>query len=86
MRFAVGEDERAGRTWDLLLCELGKMIGLALVRRAAPVPEEEPLQRLATLELVFEAEDVVLVGEFEEVEQFGGGFHDREGWGLRVVD
>jgi hypothetical protein len=31
------------------------------------VPEEDPLQALAALELVFEAEGVVLVGELEEV-------------------
>ncbi len=31
------------------------------------MPEEGPLQSLAALELVFEAEGVVLVGELEEV-------------------
>jgi hypothetical protein len=31
------------------------------------VPKEDPLEALVTLELVFEAEGVVLVGEFEEV-------------------
>ena len=31
------------------------------------MPEEGPLKSLATLELVFEAEGVVLVGELEEV-------------------
>jgi len=31
------------------------------------VPEEDPLQALAALELVFETKGVVLVGELEEV-------------------
>jgi hypothetical protein len=31
------------------------------------VPEEGPLQSLTALELVFEAEGVILVGELEEV-------------------
>jgi len=31
------------------------------------VPEEDPLQTLTTLQLVFEAESVLLVGELEEV-------------------
>lgn len=31
------------------------------------MPEEDPLQALVALELVFETESVVLVGELEEV-------------------
>jgi hypothetical protein len=38
-----------------------------LVGCSGAVPEEDPLQALVALELVFEAEGVVLVGEFEEV-------------------
>ena len=38
-----------------------------LVGRARAVPEEDPLQALVALELVFEAESVVLVGKFKEV-------------------
>lgn len=41
--------------------------GFTLVGCSGAVPEEDPLQALATLELVFEAEGVVLVGELEEV-------------------
>lgn len=40
---------------------------LTLVGGSGAVPEEGPLKGLATLELVFEAEGVVLVGELEEV-------------------
>jgi hypothetical protein len=42
-----------------------------LVGCSGAVPEEGPLEGLATLELVFEAEGVVLVGELEEVCQRG---------------
>lgn len=74
------------RTWDLLFCEFAEMAHLALIGGAGAVPEEEPLQGLVAFELVGEAEDVFLVGEFEEVEQFGAGFHDGEGRVLAVVD
>ena len=50
------------------------------------MPEEGPLQAFAPLKVVFEAEFVVFVELLEEVEEFGGGFHDREGWVLGVVD
>lgn len=50
------------------------------------MPEEEPLQGFVAFELVGETEDVFLIGEFEEVEQLGAGFHDREGRVLAVVD
>lgn len=61
-------------------------LDLTLVGRAGAVPEEGPLQALVALELVFEAEGVVLVGCFEEVEHFGGGLHDWEWRVLGVVD
>lgn len=62
------------------------MIHLSLIRGTATVPEEEPLQTLAAFQLILEAKLVVLVGEFEEVEQLGGGFHDGERGRLVVVD
>lgn len=40
---------------------------LTLVGCSGAVPEEGPLQSLTALELVLEAEGVVLVGELEEV-------------------
>jgi len=43
------------------------MVVLTLIGCSGTVPEEDPLQALVTLELVFEAEGVVLVGELEEV-------------------
>ena len=59
----------------LLVSLFGKGIGvgilrfilLTLVGCSGAVPEEGPLQSLAALELVLEAEGVVLVGELEEV-------------------
>ena len=62
------------------------MVSLALIRRAASMPEKQPLQALGALKVVFEAEDVVFVRKFLEVEELGAGFHDAEGWGLVVVD
>ena len=56
------------------------------VRSSTTVPEKCPLQTLVTLEVVFETEGVVLVGELLEVEHFGRGFHYWEGWILGVID
>ena len=50
------------------------------------MPEEQPLQTLVALELIGEAEAVLLVGELEQVEELGRGLHDGEGRRLRVVD
>jgi hypothetical protein len=44
------------------------------------------LETLVPLELVLKAELVVLVGEFEEVQQLGTGLHDGEGRRLGVVN
>jgi len=49
------------------------------------VGEEEPLQALVALELIFEPVLVLLVGELKQVEQFGRCLHDREGRVLGVV-
>lgn len=50
------------------------------------MPEKEPLKRLAAFQLVGEAEFVVFVFLFEEIEELGGGFHDGKRGGLRVVN
>lgn len=50
------------------------------------MPEECPLQAFAALEVVSEAELVVLVVFLEEVEELGGCLHHGEGRGHRVVD
>jgi len=50
------------------------------------MPEEEPLQSLRALKLVLEAKLIVLVGELQEVQELGRGFHDREGWILCMID
>ena len=62
------------------------MIGLALVRSTTAVPEEQPLQTLTPLQLILEAKDVVLIREFQQVEQFGASLHDGERRALGVVD
>jgi len=50
------------------------------------MPEEQPLQALAPLELVLEAEVVLLIVEFGQVEQLGRGLHHGERGRLGVVD
>lgn len=62
------------------------MVHLSLIRRPTAMPEKQPLQSLTPFELVFEPEDVVLVGEFQEVEELGRGLHYRERRGLGVVE
>lgn len=44
-----------------------------------------PLQGLVAFELILEAELVVLVGEFEEIEELSARFHDGEWWRLTIV-
>jgi len=75
----------AAHTRNLLRRSLGEMIDLSLIGCPAPMPEEQPLQTLVSLQLVLEAKLVVLVGEFEEVEQLGRGLHHGEGGVLGVV-
>ena len=50
------------------------------------MPEKQPLEGFTPLQLVFEAELIVLVGEFEEVEEFGASLHYGERGRLGVVD
>ncbi len=50
------------------------------------MPEEQPLQALVPLQLVLEAEPILLVGKLEQIQQLGRGLHDGEGRRLRVVD
>lgn len=73
-------------TWDLLLGELGKMVHLPLIRSPRSVPEEEPLQSFVALELIRETKDILLVGEFEEIEELGARLHDGERRVLVVID
>lgn len=58
-------------TWEGNRCWVLVLELLTLVRCSGTVPEESPLQGLTALELVFEAEGVVLVGELEEICQVG---------------
>lgn len=50
------------------------------------MPEEHPLQALVALEVVGEAEGVVLVRVLEEVEDLGGRLVDGVRWRDGVVD
>ena len=59
---------------------------LPLVRRAASMPEEEPLQTLVPLQLVLEPELVLLVRELQQIQQLGRRLHHGEGRVLGVVD
>ena len=59
--------EAFDRVGEFFLGGFGEVVGLALVGRAGAVPEEEPLQGFGALDVVFESEGVVLVGEFFEV-------------------
>jgi len=66
--------------------EAAEEVSVALVGAAAAVPEEEPLDGLAALEVVLEAEGeggVVVVGQ---VDEDGRGLEDGEGRRLVVVD
>lgn len=47
------------------------MVGLALIRSTAAVPEKQPLQGLVALEFVGEPELVLFVNHFQQVEKFG---------------
>lgn len=52
----------------------------------AAVPKEQPLESFTTLQLVGETKYILLVGEFEKIEQLRACLHHTE-WGrLRVVD
>ena len=72
-------------TWDLLLCEFGEVVYLSLIRRAATMPEEQPLKCFVSLEFVREAEDVFLVGELDKIQELCAGLHDGERWRLSIV-
>jgi hypothetical protein len=82
----VGKVGDVRRTFNLLRRRPREMIHLALIRRAAAMPKEQPLQALVPLQLVLEPEPVLLVREFQQIEQFGRGLHDGEGRGLGVID
>lgn len=61
------------------------MVDLSLIRGAAAVPEEHPLQGLVALQLVLEPKHVVLVEELDQVQDLRRGFDHRERGRLRVV-
>ena len=76
---------KVSRTWDLLFGKFVEVVHLSLIRGTATMPEKEPLQTLAALQLILKPKLVILVGEFKEVEQLSGGFHDGKRGRLVVV-
>jgi hypothetical protein len=75
--------QRRGKlTFNLLRRSPRKMANLPLIRRAAAMPEEQPLQTLVALELVLEAEPVLLVHLLEQIQQLRTRLHDGEGRAL----
>lgn len=69
-----------------LLCCTTEEPKISLIGSTATVPEEEPLKSFAPLKLVLEAECVILVCEFQQVEKFRRRFHYGE-WGWHgIVD
>lgn len=50
------------------------------------MPEEQPLKSFITLKLVCETENVLLIGELEEVEKLCASLHDWERRILGIVD
>lgn len=55
------------RTGDLLLSELPKVVHLPLIGCATAMPKEQPLQRLAPLQLILEPKHIIFIGELEKV-------------------
>ncbi len=87
-RIVRGEEGRCKRdlTRHLLLGENAEKVQLPLIRRAATMPEEQPLQALAPLQIIGEPKQFISVRDVDEVKQFGGCFHDGEGWRSRIID
>jgi hypothetical protein len=71
---------------DLLRGSSFEVVHLALIRRARAVPEEQPLQRLALLQLVRETENVVLVILALQIQEFRTGLMHWERRRDGIVD
>ena len=54
-------------TWDLLLRSSCEVIHLALVRGSAAMPKEQPLKGFISLQFIGKPEDVLSVGELQEI-------------------
>ena len=50
------------------------------------MPEEQPLQRLAPLQLILEPKHIILIRELQKIQELSRCFHDWEGRRLGVVD
>ena len=72
------------RPWNAQLDITFNQLNLTLKNTAA-MPEEQPLQALIPLQLILEAKFILLVREFQQVQQFRARLHDRKRRVLRVV-
>lgn len=75
-----------GPTRHFFLSKDVEEVELALIRRAASMPEEQPLKTLASLQLIFESKNMVSISNIEQIQQFSRRFHHRERWRTVVVD
>ena len=50
------------------------------------MPKEQPLQRLAPLQLILEAKHIILIRKLQQIQKLGGGLHDGERRRLGMVD
>ena len=66
-RRAVENARQGIRTWDLFLSKLPKMVCLALIRRPAPMPKEQPLQCLTPLKFILEPKYIILIRKLQKV-------------------
>ena len=50
------------------------------------MPKEQPLQRLAPLQLILEPKHIILIRKLEQIQELGRRLHDRERRRLRMID
>ena len=55
-------------------------------RRSTPMPKEQPLQRLAPLQLILEPKHIVLIRKLQQIQELRRRLHDGERRRLRMVD
>lgn len=57
-----------------------------LIRRATPMPKEQPLQRHIPLKLILKPQLIPLIILLQKIQQFSTGLHNREWRVLRLVN
>lgn len=50
------------------------------------MPKEQPLQRLASLQLILESKHIIFIRKLQQVQELSRCLHDRKGRRLSVVD